>query len=588
MYVVLCTQVLSAQDTLSLKINFENFELDSIEYQKQFLSKKSLTLAIKDVITQLEQSSFLEVKLLSLTNDETQFLSKIHVGPSYNWLEIRNNNIPDLWLNQLNIELSKFKKSPINAKHWLDLKYLILDYAQNHGYPFAQIKLDSILNDKHTISGVLTLKKNELFTFGEIIILGEAGISSQYIKQYLNIKNGDIYKQELVDGINPHLSNLPFVNIIQSPKLSFKDKKANIHLYLKRKPLNRFDIIFGVAPNDNVLDPRKIIFTGQGNMDLYNSFKHGERIQLAFEYLEKGTQSVDLNASYPYLFQLPFGGEAGFGLYKKDTTYLDVKYKFGLSYQLSKYQTIKVFFNNIASNLLNIDKERLIQTKQLPNVLDISKTSFGIQFNILALDYRFNPRKGWDIKIVGSFGQKNIHKNGLITDLKIENEPNFKFESLYETLNLQQNQYQFSTDISYFIPLFKRSVFLTRLASEGIFGDDSLFENELIRLGGASRIRGFNEDQFLASFYSALTFEYRWILQKNAHFFLFSDLGYLESEQNNMKSFHRPLGFGTGIRFETKAGIFGLSTAIGRDFALENSFFDFRSPKIHFGFLSLF
>jgi len=46
-----------------------------------------------------------------------------------------------------------------------------------------------------------------------------------------------------------------------------------------------------------------------------------------------------------------------------------------------------------------------------------------------------------------------------------------------------------------------------------------------------------------------------------------------------------PIGFGAGTSFETKAGIFSLTYALGRQF---NNPVELRGGKIHFGFTSLF
>jgi hypothetical protein len=45
------------------------------------------------------------------------------------------------------------------------------------------------------------------------------------------------------------------------------------------------------------------------------------------------------------------------------------------------------------------------------------------------------------------------------------------------------------------------------------------------------------------------------------------------------------LGFGAGITFETKAGLFSITYALGR--AFDNPV-ALRGGKVHFGFLSLF
>jgi hypothetical protein len=46
------------------------------------------------------------------------------------------------------------------------------------------------------------------------------------------------------------------------------------------------------------------------------------------------------------------------------------------------------------------------------------------------------------------------------------------------------------------------------------------------------------------------------------------------------------MGLGAGLNFETKAGIFGISAAVGRRDVGQS--FDFRATKFHLGYVSLF
>ena len=53
----------------------------------------------------------------------------------------------------------------------------------------------------------------------------------------------------------------------------------------------------------------------------------------------------------------------------------------------------------------------------------------------------------------------------------------------------------------------------------------------------------------------------------------------------DQKLIDRPFGVGAGISFDTRAGIFSLNYAIGKQF---NNPIDFKTAKIHFGFVSVF
>ncbi|MBL4667825.1 MAG: BamA/TamA family outer membrane protein, partial [Flavobacteriales bacterium] len=139
-------------------------------------------------------------------------------------------------------------------------------------------------------------------------------------------------------------------------------------------------------------------------------------------------------------------------------------------------------------------------------------------------------------------------------------------------------------NIDYYIPITKRSVI--KLSSKnGYIFNENLFDNELLRIGGLLTLRGFDEESIFASLYTIETLEYRYILEQNSYLFLFIDGAYYENDGIDKFISDRPFGFGAGMSFETKAGIFSISYAIGKQF--DNPIV-FRSAKIHFGFVNFF
>ncbi len=112
-----------------------------------------------------------------------------------------------------------------------------------------------------------------------------------------------------------------------------------------------------------------------------------------------------------------------------------------------------------------------------------------------------------------------------------------------------------------------------------------MFKNELFRIGGLRTLRGFDEESINASNYTIGTIEFRYLLEQNSYTYLFFDGGYYEN--NSIEGFQSdfPFGFGAGISFETKAGIFSLNYALGYQ---QRELAPLRSAKIHFGFVNFF
>ena len=115
--------------------------------------------------------------------------------------------------------------------------------------------------------------------------------------------------------------------------------------------------------------------------------------------------------------------------------------------------------------------------------------------------------------------------------------------------------------------------------------NERLFRNEIYRLGGIKSLRGVDEASIVASSFAIGTVEYRFLFEENSNFFLFVDQAWWEDQSQSQLLTDKPIGFGTGTSFETKAGIFSLTYALGKQF---NNPIELRSGKVHFGFTSLF
>jgi hemolysin activation/secretion protein len=98
-------------------------------------------------------------------------------------------------------------------------------------------------------------------------------------------------------------------------------------------------------------------------------------------------------------------------------------------------------------------------------------------------------------------------------------------------------------------------------------------------------LRGFNEQSVYASQYHIGTVEYHYLLGLNSYFYLFLDGAYVANESLSPATYDTPFGFGAGINFETRAGIFGVSYALGEQ---NNIPIEFRNAKIHFGYVNYF
>jgi hemolysin activation/secretion protein len=230
---------------------------------------------------------------------------------------------------------------------------------------------------------------------------------------------------------------------------------------------------------------------------------------------------------------------------------------------------------------LTVDTQRIRQTGVLPDTLDVRRTGFGLEYFHEALDYRFNPRKGWAFFLQAGAAVRRLPRNNLIRQLDIADP--------YDGLPERSFQYRILSRITTFLPLFRQSTLKMELQGGYLISSLGLLANEQFRIGGAKLLRGFDEEFIFASNYTLATLEYRLLIGQNAYLYTFADLARVDNRTigtpAGANSVNFPYGLGSGITFETSVGLFGISLAFGADRATQ---IDLGAPKVHFGYVSRF
>ena len=585
------TCLLVAQSSYSLNLTGDAIPdklVDEFQFESRFVDSLAIHSLLKRKILKLHGEAYLEASIDALTLQDSTYTATLHLGEKYRWAALTNGNVEEAFLEQVGFRERLYSKKPF---YYLELKKLqesLLTYAENHGYPFANVWLDNVEIKDGTISAQLFMNTNKLILIEGLEVFGRTRISKKYLENYLGIHKGDLYSKEKVKKIRSRIKELPFLKETQDVTINFKGDKATIKLYVEKKNASRFDFLLGLQPNSqsaNNPDVTRFLITGTFNADMHNQFGLGERVFVEFQQLQPGTQELNLQFTYPYVLNLPFGIDTKFDLYKRDSTYLDVNFDFGLQYLFEGGNYIKAFWNNASTTLLEINEDLILASRRLPSNLDVGLSTFGIEYNLQKLDYRFNPRKGWGVLVRGGAGIKTISKNNNIISLSDSSDPTFSFESLYDSLDLKTFQYRISADAAYYFPVLQRGVIKIGLNGGILLSEQAVFQNEQFRIGGNRRLRGFDEESIFATNYAIGTLEYRIIIGQNSYLYLFGDYGYVENISQDIRNFDQPLGFGAGISFETGVGVFGVSYAVGRQ---QGNPIDVRAAKIHFGYVSYF
>lgn len=533
---------------------------------KNFSSKQEAKKYLYQILTSLYSDGFLGASIDSIFQSENSLKALLTIGGKYEWAQLKNGNIDEEWLTRLGYKIKFMDNRKMHYEQVASILKSIVAYAANNGYPFATVYLKNVNIEQSNISAELFIEKGDFFAFDEIVVLGNAVISPGYLQNFLDIKIGDPYNEKLIRKIDNKLNDLGFLDVVKPTKVLFSQGKVKIKLFIDKRPTSRVNGILGLAPNSN--GNNKLLITGDLSLNLVNPFGNGMALGLKWQKLQLNSQNLQLQCSYPYLFDLPIGASLDFNLEKVDTLYLNVDFKSSLFYQFSGDDKIAFFYEKSATNIISKTSN---SNEGNRGYTSLNIDFYGASLSINSLDYMLNPRKGFFVETEGSAGVKKYKAKKNTSEAS-------------DTLKNENLIYKGTINSGIFLPLGQKGTLFTRLMSKKIF-DPNIFFNQLYRFGGLNDLRGFDDGSIFADFYSILTVEYRFLTAKNDHLALFFDYAYYERMTTIENTIDRPFGFGLGYDFETKAGIFSINYALGKKF---DDPIGFREGKFHFGYKGIF
>jgi len=560
------------------------FDQKNMGLQSNFKNKDACIEYIYKIPSLLQSKGFATASIDTIRVDSLEADVHLYIGDTYKWGHILTKPDDAIILYASGWNEKKISNKLLNFQEIQHAQQQILNYLENNGYPFAKISLDSIALTDGILTSNLKIDKGPLYKIDSMRIHGTAKISDDFLQRYLGIRNGSIYKKERLQQISKKIRELPYLQEEHSWNLTLLGTGSILNLYLKPRKSSQVDILLGILPNNDQLTNNKLLITGEATINLKNSLGNGETIGLNWQQLQPKSPRLDIVFQQPYLFKSPFGLNFNFDLFKKDSSYLNLNMILGTQYTVSSDQWGSLYFQDTKSSILTVDTLAVMASHRLPDIADVNSISLGISYNLYTTDYRYNPRKGTELQIDAAIGTKQIKKNSVIAKLHDDNDPAFDFNSLYDTVKLNSYQFRIKAIAAHYFKLTR--VTTLRLSfNGGWFQSPHIFRNELFQIGGYKLLRGFDEESIFASQYAVGSTEYRYLVGRNSYMFAFLDYGWASNTSQSLNVSDTFLGTGIGMAFETKAGIFNISYAVGKR---DDTKLNLRESKIHIGYVNFF
>ncbi|MEY3968273.1 MAG: hypothetical protein RL137_1178 [Bacteroidota bacterium] len=432
----------------------------------------------------------------------------------------------------------------LQAKELQQLVQDSLSQLLNNGFPFGQVQLQYRSGIQPSLE--LKLTEGPEVRWGMLQIKPEGIIQEKVLSNLLQFKTGALYSEKQLLQLQTQLAGqLPF-KLLRAPEWAYDEGKADVYLFLERVKMSSATGIIGLQQNPL---NQKVALVGELNVQLQNTWQKNEKLSLLWRSIAPQTQQLKMSMSWPYIAGSSYGMQTGFTLYKRDTSFLELKGNLGLSYLFPKSWKL------IAQ--LDYWNSQNIASAVSSSISSFSTISYGLGLERQAIDFLPNPRKGQQFKVLYLVGNKKAQQDILTWRLELAQR--------------------------YFLPLSKRQVLCWSQEFTHIQAT-SLFVNELYRYGGLERMRGFDEETFFASTVLFSGLEYRYLLDQFAHFLVFTDWAWFENQVLN-KQQTAVYALGLGLVLGSDNGQFKLSYGLGAELGQP---LQFNAGKLHLGFVSYF
>lgn len=560
------------------------FLTSSLGIRTVFDTRNDCVAYMNELSPMLQMRGYVTASVDSVFFDSASARAVIYIGDRYEWGKLDASQVDPAILSAIGWREKAFVDKPMDFGQVQTWQEKIIAYLENNGRPFGKVYVDSFRLEQEKVWASLKVDPGPAYRIDSIRVVGDARISGEFLQRFLDIRSGSLFDKQKLQNVSRKMRELSYVEEERPSRLIWLNSGSFLEMYLKQKQSSQVNVLVGFLPNNDQLSSKKLLVTGEANLLLRNALGAGETIGLNWQQLQVRSPRLNIIYRHPYLFNTPVGLDFAFDMFRKDSSFLNVNFQLGAQYVLDSRQSGKLFIQRFQSIVTSANTNYILQTYRLPDDADVSSTNVGIDYEFNNTNYRMNPTRGNEFRIITSAGTKKVKRNNEVLELKDPGNPAFDFNSLYDTVKL--NTYQFRTRIiaAKYLPMGRQSTLKLGL-NGGFFQSGNIFRNELFQIGGYKLLRGFDEESQYLSQFAIGTFEYRYLIGQNSFFYGFLDGGWGRNNSQNNDANYSYFGTGLGLAFETKLGIFNLAWAIGRRSDVP---FSLRQSKVHFGFVNFF
>lgn len=536
---------------------------------------------LKRVVDTFQMEGYLSCYHLIAIELDTLIQARIYTGTLYSWTKIFYPESLAPYISKSDLMKLKSEKAKWTFQQCRSLMSRLAEGISEQGYPYAQVFLDSTRIAGKEISARLNFIRGPLVLLDTIEWDKDLKVKYALMSRIIGVQSGSFYSNKRMNEIKQAIAPYTFILQYADPDIYLTKNQARVRLYLRTEKSSAIDALLGLLPSAD--GPLKL--NGTFRSDFMNQLGMGERLLIDFRSLQSNSQDLNIKASSPFLFNLPFNPYFQFNLYRRDSLFLDVLGELGAGLSLGGRTELRFGLGQKTSTLLKPDLAQIKSSRALPLALDLRLRHLGANFRFSQYDFDRNPSSGFSGQFSIAGSTREIIPNSSITNLKDEQDSTFSFASLYLPFTKNGFAFEFNGELEKYTRLGQFTTWHSRLKSGIKSASTPLQLNEQFRLGGFTLIRGFDEESIFARDYFLWTNAIRLLTGELSYLQAFTDVALVNQFVDKRFNYRTFWGIGSGLVFDTSSGLLSLSAAVGKIFP---GSFNLRNVKVHIGYINYF
>ena len=420
----------------------------------------------------------------------------------------------------------------------------LVDLYEENGHPFVRVEPGAFrFNDEGDLDLRLRIDEGPLLRIGAISPRGNETTKRQVIVRETRLRRGEPYRQSKIEGARRRLQSLGYFSDVSPLSIeSVRGDTVNLAVDIREGKTHSLNGLIGYMPQQK---NRKGYLTGLVDLSVANLLGTGRQMDVFWHRRDPSSSTLSFGYSEPWVWGTPLRLDGHLEQIDQDSTYIQTVARVGLGADLT----------DRLSGGLQAAWERVIPDSGGGTFLARSTTyTVGARAAYDTRDHPVNPRRGLYYRTSVDYGRKRNRATASFTPRQ-----------------RKVRTAKFTLDLEHFIPTFSRQTIAVALhGREFRSREKPVPVAEHFRLGGATSLRGFREDQFSGTRLAWASIEYRYLVTSASRLFLFIDVGSYFREQIDPGTEDREVvdrgtfGYGLGFRVPSKAGTIGLDFGLGQ------------------------